>query len=230
MLKRFLLLALFFCSLQAHAQPYKTIKPYKPYKWIFGVHWSGVEYDGSRLEGVFDSDRNRTALPYPTLLTIDRYFVYGWSMEASLGYNKFSSTRLSPDSNSVLFADQFSLDLNGKYSFYTKYAPRARWIEPYFVGGLGFTYRPSLEEAYIPTINLGAGINFWFGKYVGMRFAGGAKVAVFPEFATSPNNYLNASAGFVFRTPDIKPYKSSNKRRYKWIKKLPKRHREKGGH
>src|SRR5690606_30546500 len=62
------------------AQPYKTIKPYKPYKWMFGVHMSVIEDDGNKLGNPFDIQNTWHYLPYPSRITVDCYINYGWSV------------------------------------------------------------------------------------------------------------------------------------------------------
>lgn len=229
MLKRILFLVLTMISLQTFAQPYKTIKPYKPYKWMFGIHWYGLEDDGNKFGGMFDVNRSWNIKPYPTTLTIDRYFVYGWSAEASLAYGQYTTDKLVNDTTGVSGLN-LSFDINGKYSFYNLYAPSARWIDPYVIAGIGFTYRDATADPYVPTVNLGGGVNFWFINWMGIRLSAMAKFGVYPGFWDTHNNYLQYNAGLVFRTPDKATYHPSNKKQHKWTNKQPKKYKQKGGH
>lgn len=225
-----LILLISFVSLQAHAQPYKTIKPFKPYKWMFGLHWYGLEDDGNKFSGMFDVNRSWNIKPFPTMLTVDRYFVYGWSAEASLAYGQYTTNKLVNDTTGVSGMN-LSFDINGKYSFYNQYAPRARWIDPYLVAGIGFTYRTGTADPYVPTVNLGGGINFWVVNWMGVRLSSTAKLGVYPGFWDTHNNYMQFNAGIVFRTPDNAAYKNPNrKKQHKWTKKQPKKYKKKGGH
>jgi len=228
MIKRLLLLIALIVSAQAYAQPYKTVKPYKPYKWMFGIHWSAIEDDGNKFGGMFNVNQSWNVKPYPTMLTIDRYFVYGWSAEFTANYGQYSGNRLVNDSTDVTGIN-LSADLHAKYSFYNLYAPRARWIDPYLVAGAGFTYRTGTADPYVPTANLGGGVNLWFINWMGIRLSATAKLGVFPGFWDTPNNYLQYNAGIVFRTPDQSTYRSPNKRQHKWVNKRSRKYKKKGG-
>jgi len=229
MLKRLLFLIFISASLSASAQPYKTIKPFKPYKWMFGVHWYGLEDDGNKFGGFIDVKNSWNIKPFPTMLTIDRYFVYGWSAEASLGYAQYTENKLVNDTTGIS-GFNFSFDLNAKYSFYNLYAPRARWIDPYLIAGIGFTYRNGTGDPYVPTVNLGGGVNFWFINWMGIRLSSTAKFGVYPDIWETDNNYFQFNAGLVFRTPDQMTNQYSNKKQHKWTNKQPKKYKQKGGH
>ena len=54
MLKIFVTLSILFCTSVAFAQPWKTVKVFKPYKWMFGVSWSAIDDNGHPFERMFD--------------------------------------------------------------------------------------------------------------------------------------------------------------------------------
>jgi len=118
------------------SQPYKTIKVYKPYNWMFGVHWTAVDDNGDKFGRLFDVGGSWNIRPFPTRVTADKYFKYGWSLEMAGSYTEYRAGKLINGSTDVsgIFA---AFDVNGKYSFYQMYAPRARWIEPYLTWVLG---------------------------------------------------------------------------------------------
>ena len=72
---RFYIFALIFLGFSnvALTQPYKTIQGYKPYKWMFGLHWNVVEDDGSKFAGLFDSQNAWNMMTFPTKFTADKY-------------------------------------------------------------------------------------------------------------------------------------------------------------
>jgi hypothetical protein len=228
MLKKGLLLGLIFFALNAVAQPYKTVKPYKPYKWMFGLHWSAIEDDGNTFGGIFDVMGSWNIRPFPTSLTVDRYFVYGWSAELALNYGQYNGNRLVNGVQDVSGIN-LSSDLHAKYSLYNLYAPSARWIDPYIVVGPGFTYRTGTADPYVMTANVGGGVNLWFVDWMGMRLAGLAKIGAVPVFFNSSNNYLQFNAGIVFRTPDQTTTKYNDQKRHKWATKRSKKYKKKGG-
>lgn len=230
-MKQILSLLIFVAFAQtAHAQPYKTIGVYKPYKWMIGISWSAIDDNGDKLGNLFDVQNSWNLLPYPSTLTVDRYFKYGWSMEFGGTYSKYKLGKLINDSTNVE-GTFFNVDINAKYSFYQLYAPRSRWIEPYLTAGIGYTYRAEGADMHVPTVNLGGGINIWVYRGIGLRLNSTAKFGVYPGFWNTPNNYLQHSAGLVFRfgTGKSNPNKDFNRRKNKWVHKGGKRYKQKGG-
>ena len=213
------------------AQPYKTIKPYKPYKWMFGVHWSAIDDDGNKFGDLFNVNDSWNIKPFPTKISLDRYLVYGWSIEAIASYGEYTESKIVNDSTGVT-GTIASFDLNAKWSFYNLYAPRARWIEPYFNFGVGYTYRDGTANTHVPTLNLGGGLNIWFIKRLGIQIASVGKLGLFPGFwdFDTHDNYMQHSIGLVYRTPDKSSYRYKNRsKQHKWTKQNRK-FKRKGGH
>lgn len=226
------LIAFFLVANFTFAQPYKTIKPYKPYKWMIGVHWSAIEDDGDKFNGLFDVNNSWNIKPFPTKLTLDRYLTYGWSLEGVLSYGEYTEEKRVNDTTGITGVIA-SFDFNGKYSLYNLYAPRARWIEPYFIAGVGYTYRNGTASEHVPTVNLGGGLNIWFIKQLGLQISSNAKLGMWPGVwdENSSSNYFQHSVGLVFRTPDKAKYKNPNKKaQHKWTKKRQRGFKRKGGH
>lgn len=218
-------------SVDVLAQPYKTIKGYKPYKWMFGMHWNAVEDDGSKFQGLFNTKDTWNAMIFPTKFTADRYFNYGWSLEMEGAYNRFEDDKTINDSTGL--ASNFaSFDLNVKYSFYSSYNPRARWIDPYFTFGAGYTYRDNANvSVHSPSVNLGGGLNFWIKNW-GLQIASQAKLNVWPGIwdANNHESYLHHSVGIVYRTTTpVHTNGYFGKKKYGWAKKS-KRYKKKKGH
>ena len=76
------------------AQPYKTLKQNKPYKWMFGIHWSIVEDDGYPFRNIFNPATSWNLRPYPTRLTVDRYIKSGWSIETAATFGQYVSGKI----------------------------------------------------------------------------------------------------------------------------------------
>ena len=229
-MKRILFLLTFVIILSnSFAQPYKTIKAQKPYKWMAGISWSAIDDDGRPFTGLFDVP-NWNYEFYPTRLSLDRYFKKGWSAEAVATYTKYLPGKLINGSTSTsgIF---FAFDVNGKYSFYQYYAPNMRWFEPYFTFGAGYTFRSApIVSAHVPNINLGFGMNFWISQSIGVQFHSNAKFGMFPKIWNTNTNYLQHSAGIVYRWGENKKHKNGDfdKKRYPWSHKKPKYKPNKG--
>lgn len=231
MKKLLIVLILFSIQAVAYAQPYKTLKEIKPYKWMVGVHWTAIEDDGTPLS-IFCQGRTWNYLYYPTKLTVDRYFKSGWSLEVAAAYTQYLPSKRVNEQigiSSIFFA----ADVNVKKSLYYLYAPRHRWIDPYFTLGAGYTFRSNANVApSVPTLNVGFGFNIWMAKWMGLQFHSNAKLGLFPFFwdCSAHTNYLQHSAGLVFRWG---AGKNSNgefgKKKHKWTKENQ-RYKKKGGH
>lgn len=228
MLKKLTFLSFLLIASQLHAQPYKTVKPYKPYKWMFGIHWAAIEDDGNQFGGLFNVTQSWNLKPYPTMISVDRYFVYGWSAEFQANYGQYAGNRLVNGVENVSGIN-VSADLHGKYSFYNLYAPRARWIDPYLIAGVGYTYRTGTADPHVMTANIGGGVNFWFVNWMGVRLSSTAKIGAVPTFFNSDNNYFQHSAGIVFRTPDQMTNRPNNRRQHKWVNQRSRKYKRKGG-
>ena len=213
------------------AQPYKTVKIFKPYKWMFGVSWSAIDDNGYKFERMFDLGSSWNIAPFPSKISVDRYFRYGWSAEASATYGILKNNRYVNDTIG-LRSDLYNIDLSGKYSFYNAYAPKHRWIDPYFTFGIGYTFRPSANTPpHAPTVNLGFGLNFWIINNLGIQLHSTGKLAFIPSFWNTHGNYFQHSAGIVFRTNDQRKHSNGyfGQRKNKWVHGKN-NFKQKGGH
>ncbi|MFT5778951.1 MAG: OOP family OmpA-OmpF porin [Crocinitomicaceae bacterium] len=198
------------------AQPYKTIKIAKPYKWMFGLHWAAIDDNGNKFGKLFDAGNSWNILPYPSRITVDRYFKYGWSMEYAATYSQYKVGKLINDSTNFS-GTFFNFDAHAKYSMYQLYAPKARWIEPYFTLGLGYTYRAQGAAQHAPTVNAGIGLNFWVYRGLGIQLHSNAKFGVYPGFWETPENYLQHSFGLVLRVKEKGAQSNEfHRRKAKW--------------
>lgn len=197
---------------------------------MFGVHMNVVEDDGYKFERIFDVNNSWNVLPFPSRITIDRYFKYGWSIEGALSYTQYKDSKTIHDTTGIT-GTNFSFDVNGKMSLYNLYAPRFRWFDPYFSFGVGYTYRDDgIVDQHVPTVNLGGGINFWVLYRLGIQISSQAKFACYPTVWDTHGNYLQHTIGIVYRTPWEKGYQYPNqKKQHKWTREQQ-RYKRKGGH
>jgi len=224
----FLLFTFIWCN--AFTQPYKTIKKYTPYDWMVGISWSVVEDDGRPFTGMFDVGSSWNYLLYPTRISVDRYLQYGWSLEGIATYNRYYSGKLI-NGQTDISSFFISGDINAKYSFSNLYVPKLKWFDPFVVMGLGYTFRNNANSsAHVPTVNLGAGMNFWIYGGFGIQLHTNAKFGVFPKVWKTSTNYLQHSAGIVYRWNKGGRSKGpSDKKRHKWTRDKQ-RHKQQKGH
>ena len=82
-------------SVDVLAQPYKTIKGYKPYKWMFGMHWNAVEDDGSKFQGLFNTKDTWNAMIFPTKFSLSALFFFNDSAQLTSSSPNFKINSLA---------------------------------------------------------------------------------------------------------------------------------------
>lgn len=218
LLQAVLLLSLLFVTHTVDAQPY-VLGNRKPYSWMIGVSWTGVEDDGRGLCQPFDVAQSWNYEYFPTRIFVDKYFKYGLSAEFSGAFVNYRAGKLINDSinRSGVF---LALDLNCKYSFYPLITPR--WLDPYVSLGIGMTQRTSMPGITSLTGNVGVGVNLFFYRGLGFQLQTSGKLAL-TGGALSGGNYVQHQAGFVYKFDSgARGRESFTKKRYKWTGKKQK--------
>ncbi len=200
---------------QVYAQPLAWIGKPKPYKWMIGVSWNTVDDDGRGFCQTFDVNEVWNTPVFPARFMVDRYLKKGLSIEFAGAYNNYTNNKRINDTTGLsgLF---LSFDLNAKYSFYNLLnTPR---LDPYVSAGVGLTHRSALETPLCPTLQVGAGLNFWIWRGLGLQIQASGKFGLAGEIF-GENDYLHYTAGFVYKFKGDRADNSFNDRKYKWINK-----------
>lgn len=200
---------------------------------MVGIAW--VATDGYNIRN------NITVLPYPTQVSLDRYFKYNLSAELGVAYadynqvftHNFTSVTSTYDtttmtttydtttvtSRTVTSGTLIAADLMCRYSFYRS---MPNWFDPYVGLGVGVTYRMGAGASFSPTVNASAGMIFWM-KNVGIRLQAMGKAEMSAGILTSPNNYLAYSAGIQYKFPVKEKSKNNfSKSKHGWAHKKAK--------
>jgi hypothetical protein len=181
-------------------QAYKTVNNTNPYKFMFGMGWSIWDNDGNP-NGIADFDGMQAEV-FPSRIFADYYFYKGWSAEASLAFVSYNGKK---HVNKQLNIKGLSLstDVNLKYSFFSLFGKGL--VDPYIIAGLGGTLHPSadtLSPAFFPTLNVGAGINFWLNNAIGLQLQSAGKIGLTSDFF-GKSDYLQHSIGIVVRLETV---------------------------
>ncbi len=130
---------------------------------------------------------------YPIHCSAEKHLKKGWSIQGVL-----SSETINPHHFG-------SLDLNAKYSFF-KTIGDAKWFDMYALLGLGYTYRDYPHgEVHLTTVdnsynaNIGGGANIWLFKNAGIFGQALAKFNMHQSEKNGGGNYIQLSAGVVFK-------------------------------
>lgn len=183
--------------------------------WIIGLGGNVVDDDGSPFKYLFNALPRWNVKPYPTRLSVERSLKGSFSFEGVFNFNTYKGFKII--NNEVGKAGIFlSLDGNFK-SDINKMINKEGWFNPYFVYGLGATFRTVRSLPIGGNINAGVGFNFWITKAFGFNVQSIAKFGISPtRFLKTSQNYLQHSLSAILKlqkggkNPFIRP-------RYKWI-------------
>lgn len=214
----FIIGLLFLLPLFSEAQHYIRRNPYK---WMMAVSWNVVEDSGEQLGGAFDVPRTWNYQYFPSQLSFTKNYWKKWSWEILGSYNKYNEgTRINlNDTTEGMF---LSFDAHSHYSFAKHDLRRGKIakFEPFIFAGLGLTYRQNTSYEVTGTINVGAGLNLFFTKSLGLQFRAIGKYGIGTQIWSPELNYMHYSAGIVYRAlPKKGVQPKNNKPRHKWIKK-----------
>jgi len=191
---------------------------------MIGIQWNIMDDTGNRYDDIFDVKNGWNALPYPSSLNIDIYFLKGLSAEIIGGFNQYSDKKIINDTigrgGNVPF-----VDLNAKYSF--GFLMNQQLFDPFAILGVGYTGRGMLEglENQL-NANIGLGFNVMIYRGLGVQWRTTAKMGLSPEFYSTDADYLHHQFGIIYKFPEIgkgnygasKPQHSWTRKKYKYRK------------
>lgn len=218
-LQRILVFAIALLSVSSlAAQPLHWMGQRKPYKWQFGIGWNAVDDDGRGFCQAFDVQQSWNIPVFPSRFMVDRYLKYGLSVEFAGAYNEYTENKLinGMTGQSGLF---LSGDLNCKFSFYQLL--QIQWLDPYASLGIGGTHRDAYDQTFVGTLNASVGVNFWVYRNWGIQLQSSGKLGVGNELLTGNTNYIQHTAGIVYKLQERSWHTSPHKKRYKWTKSKP---------
>ena len=160
--------------------------------WIFGLGFNAIDDAGSEFSDVFNFKDNWNAVPFPSRLSLGRYFKNGLGLEIIAAYNKYQEGKridnvVIPEDINYYSADfRISYDLN-------QILGETAWFDPYVGIGAGYTDANNQGRG---TYNASVGFRTWFSDRFGLDFNSTGKWAMSTENAT---NHIQYAAGAVYR-------------------------------
>ena len=161
--------------------------------WIVGLGYNIVD-DSSRdgFQSYFDVKGTWNAVPYPSRISIGKYFKNGLGLEAIASYNKYKAGKivdglplLTNDKNYYSVDSRLSYDLN-------KIIGETGWFDPYMGVGLGFTEANSISRG---TFNGVLGFRTWFSDRLGLDVNTSGKW----RMNKNATNHIQHAIGVVYR-------------------------------
>lgn len=161
--------------------------------WIFGVGLNAVNDSGSVFNGLFNVSDSWNMVPFPSRISIGRYFKSGLGIEAIGTYNQYKEGNIIDGSRNPENIDYLGLDARLTYDL-NKIIGETAWFDPYVGVGLGYTDANNLGRG---TYNAVVGFRTWFSDKWGLDFSSSGKWSMGSE--NGATNHIQHAAGVVYQ-------------------------------
>jgi outer membrane protein OmpA-like peptidoglycan-associated protein len=161
--------------------------------WILGLGYNAIDDSGNVFDGLFNVGEEWNILPYPSRLSIGKYFKNGLGIEAIGTYNKYKEGNIidgvvnATDINYYAFDTRVSYDLN-------KIIGHTGWFDPYVGVGAGYSDANNVGRG---TYNAVIGFRTWFSDKWGLDFNSSGKWAM--SQSNGATNHIQHAAGIVYQ-------------------------------
>jgi len=161
--------------------------------WIVGLGYNAIDDSGNVFDGLFNVSEEWNLLPYPSRISIGKYFKNGLGIEAIGSYNKYKEGKIidglvNDDEKNYLGLDaRLTYDLN-------RIIGQTGWFDPYVGIGLGYT---DANDQGRGTYNAVVGFRTWFSDKWGLDFNSTGKWSM--TKGNGSTNHLQHAAGVVYQ-------------------------------
>ncbi len=189
-----LFVCVFFSTITIYAQNLELGKQDSIVKksWIVGVGFNAVDDAGSEFTNLFNVSDNWNIVPYPSRISIGRYFESGIGLEAIASYNRYEEGKIVDDVINTEEIDYYGFDFNVNYDL-NKIIGETGFFDPYIALGAGYTDANNQGRV---TANTAVGARFWINDRLGVDANSKGKWAVSSDEAT---NHIQHAVGLVYR-------------------------------
>ena len=160
--------------------------------WVFGLGFNAVDDAGSEFSNIFNIDDNWNFVPFPSRLSIGKYFKNGLGLEAIGTYNRYKEGKMIDGLVNNEDIDYYAIDFQVSYDL-NQILGETSWFDPYVGIGAGYTDANNQGRG---TYNASVGFRTWFSDRFGLDFNSTGKWAMSMENAT---NHIQHAAGAVYR-------------------------------
>ncbi|WP_394972495.1 OmpA family protein [uncultured Croceitalea sp.] len=189
-----LLVITLLLSIKVFSQEYTITKKDSIVKssWIFGIGFNVVDDAGSEFTDIFNIEDNWNIVPFPSRVSIGRYFENGLGLEAVGSYNKYKEGKTIDNSINTEEIDYYAVDLRISYDL-NKILGQTGFFDPYVGLGIGYTDANNVGRG---TYNASVGFRTWFNDRIGLDFNSTGKWAMSTDNAT---NHIQHAVGVVYQ-------------------------------
>ena len=161
--------------------------------WMFGVGFNAVDDSGNVFDGIFNVGQEWNMVPFPSRVSIGRYFKNGLGIEAIGSYNTYMEGNVIDGMVIPNDIDYYAIDARLTYDL-NKILGETGWFDPYVGIGAGYTDANTVGRG---TYNAVVGFRTWFSDRWGLDFNSTGKWAMSEGEGVS--NHIQHAAGVVYQ-------------------------------
>lgn len=161
--------------------------------WILGVGLNAVDDSGNVFDGIFNVGQEWNIVPYPSRVSIGRYFKSGLGVEAIGSYNRYMKGNTIDDEIILEDIPYYAFDGRVTYDI-NKIIGQTGWFDPYIGVGIGYTDANNEGRG---TYNAVVGFRTWFSDRWGLDFSSTGKWAM--TTSNEVTNHIQHAAGVVYQ-------------------------------
>lgn len=161
--------------------------------WIVGVGLNAVDDSGNVFDGIFNVGKEWNIVPFPSRVSIGRYFKNGLGLEAIGAYNTYMEGNIIDGNVISEDIDYYSFDGRITYDI-NKIIGQTGWFDPYVGVGAGYTDANNKGRG---TYNAVVGFRTWFSDRWGLDFNSTGKWAM--SQGEGATNHIQHAAGVVYQ-------------------------------
>lgn len=161
--------------------------------WIVGIGFNAVDDSGNVFDGIFNVGQEWNVVPFPSRVSIGRYFKNGLGIEAIGTYNKYMGGNIID--GIVISEDIPYYGIDGRITYdLNKILGQTGWFDPYVGIGAGYTDANNKGRG---TYNAVVGFRTWFSDRWGLDFNSTGKWVM--SRSNGNTNHIQHAAGVVYQ-------------------------------
>ncbi|SDR00585.1 Outer membrane protein OmpA [Flagellimonas zhangzhouensis] len=160
--------------------------------WLVSLGMNAVDDSGHEFDRLFDLDGAWNIVPYPSRVSVGRYFNNGLGLEAIGSYNQYQEGKIVDKVEMTEDVDYYAMDLRVSYDL-NKILGETGFFDPYIGIGAGYTDANNQGRG---TYNATIGFRTWFSDHWGLDFNSTGKWAMNTEKA---NNHIQHALAVAYR-------------------------------